>query len=290
MTSLIRTADAAYPFDYRLLPSDVGVIIGYAGGFTPHAWTLAEVMSAEAAGLVVWMNWTLPERPVDSSDGLTAANGQAGALTALGYPAEAPVFLDVEHSTWSMWPGGAKAAIATWKHTIMAARPRCSGAYAYVPWEAQFDWVANWTGVQPAALPAGCIGWQYDHALAGDSYDISIMDAALLDYRGGHPGKQHNAQEGADMFVTKIVADNHGNPLPAAQQTTCLWWPGGHDHAVTPTVYGVINRVADAGGINPLQHDRLAAHRAFTPAGPGGAAPDYHGTLSGTMAVNLTPQ
>lgn len=188
--TLILVADGAYPHPpYDFLPHDVAVWAGYLGGHTPHPWTAAEIAAVRAVGLRWWGIWTAPDRrAIDGGVGVRDAAGTVARLIELDYPHGDPVFYDVEYATWTAGPSGARSAISAWKRGLAAAGYKRT--FAYVPWSAQFDWVARWTGVRPATLPAGVVGVQYDHALHNDAYDISVFDPALI-----------NATEGADMAL-----------------------------------------------------------------------------------------
>lgn len=180
VADLLLVADGAYPQpDYSFLSAHIPVWAGYLGGHTPHDWTLAEITALRDTGRRWWGIWTAPDKQaINAGQGVTDAGDTIDRLVALGYPVTDPVFYDIEHATWTIDPAGAEAAAAQWKAAVAAAGWR--KAYWYGPLASHCDWVANWTGVRPAALPPGRIGVQYDHALSSDRYDISVFDPALL--------------------------------------------------------------------------------------------------------------
>jgi len=179
--SLILGADAAYPFDYSILPAGVAVILGYVAESqtTPHLWTAAEIAAAEATGRQWWAIVTAPERALTAVDGTRAAAAMFAALLERGYSTSRPVFYDIEHSAYAASPTGAMAARAAWLRGMVAAGWR--RAYAYLPAAAGVDWLAHWGIGRPTSLPARVIGIQYDHGLDGDRYDLSVFDPRLLE-------------------------------------------------------------------------------------------------------------
>lgn len=183
---MLLAADAAYPFDLALLPPGVTAVLGYVGqsGATPHLWSVAEIMAVQQRGYQWWPIWTVPQRALRGQDGTDAAGGMASALTGRGYPQGGPVFLDVEHSAYAADPVGAVDCALSWQHGM--AWRGWPAAYWYSSLGAPCDWVADWTGTRPTSLPVGKIGVQYDHALAGDAYDLSVFDDHLATLLGGN--------------------------------------------------------------------------------------------------------
>lgn len=211
---MLKVADAAYPFDYSILPADVVALFGYAGGSTPHAWTAAEVRAVGEAGLAWRAIWTVPQRALDVLDGDTAAAGMIAALQDLGYPLGLSVFLDVEY--WAYWanPDGATACANAWAHRMgLAGWPQ---AYWYGPVGSPCDWLAHWTGTEPAELPAGVVGVQYDHALSGDRYDLSVFVADLF----AREGTAAMPLDPNDPNDAKVIAA--ANPDQTHPDTVCL--------------------------------------------------------------------
>lgn len=178
MTRLVTVADYAWPIDPALLPDYVTAVCGYVGGSTPHVWTDAEVQRVKDSGRQWWPIWTVPQRGIGISDGNGAAVGMIEQLRLRSYPGNAPVFLDVEHSTWTANPAGAQAAIHYWKRSMQ--EEGWPNTFAYVPLEAGFDWVAYWTNTAPTILPAGWVGQQYGGEVNNGKYDLSVMDLDLL--------------------------------------------------------------------------------------------------------------
>lgn len=180
MSDLVLVADSAFPFDYSRLPSDVVCQLGYVGQLheTPHVWTADEVAHARQA-VGAWAPiWTVPPSGFTVDVGKQAGNGMASALTALNYPHDGPVFLDVEHKTWAENPSRAMDAVAAWTETMAAHR--WPNAHAYLPLAAGKGWLAHWTGIRPTSLPAGAVGLQYINALDGDRYDLSVFDRSIF--------------------------------------------------------------------------------------------------------------
>lgn len=180
MADLLTVTDSAYPFDYSILPDGVVAHCGYIGpaDCTPHIWTAAEVADLERTGRRWWAIVVAPERALTSADGAEAAAFMLADLARRGYPKSRPVFYDIEHSAYVAYPDGAKSAAVAWQVRMTGAG--WTHAYPYLPKAAGVGWLADWTGVRPTALPPGVAGVQYDHALAGDRYDISVFDPSLL--------------------------------------------------------------------------------------------------------------
>lgn len=185
-TNLVSAADAAYPFDYGILPAGVDIVLGYIGGVqaTPHIWTLEEVKACRAAGKHWYPIYTVPMRELTVTDGYLAARNSLPALAAHGIGLADPKFLDIEYSAYMANPVGALGCAAAWKAGLAAHGH--TNAWAYLPLAAGRDWLAHWTGRRPTILPAGVAGIQYDHALAGDAYDISVFRSSVFpNYTGG---------------------------------------------------------------------------------------------------------
>lgn len=199
--TLLDAADAAYPS--ATYPAAAKVILGYIGEKpgTPHVWTAAEVAAVRASGRT-WLPIDVPVQGVLSAAvGEQCAIHSIGALNALNHPHYLPVFLDVEYSSWLASKAGVLACLNQFKATMRAAgylRP-----YGYLPAAAGFDWIANWTRQRPASLPAGVIGWQYESATqAGDGWDHSVFDSALLDPPVPDPAPTPDPPEG-DIMAAK---------------------------------------------------------------------------------------
>lgn len=221
--NLRKAADMAYPIDFGLLPDDVEAILGYVGGDTPYVWTPLESEDAQRSGggRQWWPIVTLPERALRTQDGWRCAAVMLAALPEHGVSKTAPVFIDCEHDAWVANPAGAQAAIDGWK-----AQMRAGGypnTFAYVPLVAGFDWVANWTNVEPSHLPAGWIGEQYGGNSAGGAYDLSAFDSALWDMAhgatvtpGDPAGPAAGETEEDDMKLFYVTSDDgHQYIVPA---------------------------------------------------------------------------
>lgn len=177
--TLRKAADMAYPIDFKKLPKDVDAVLGYVGGDTPNIWTPLQAAQAASSrpGRVWWPIWTVPERALKTQDGWAAADGVLAALPAYAHMKSEPVFLDVEHDAWVASPVGARQCIDAWKAHMHAAG--YFHAYAYVPFVAGFDWVANWTNEAPSRIPATWIGQQYGGETGDAPYDLSVFDDSL---------------------------------------------------------------------------------------------------------------
>jgi hypothetical protein len=178
--TLHKVADGSRPHPpYDFLPAEFVAWIGYVGGHTPYVWTDQDIAGVLDTGRAWWATWTAPVgQVIGAAVGTADAAGTVAALIARNYPTSLPVFYDVEHSTWAASPAGVLAAVDAWKHGIAGAGYR--HGRAYLPWAAQMDWVALWTGVAPTSLPPNVVGIQYDHALHNDAYDASVFDLSLL--------------------------------------------------------------------------------------------------------------
>lgn len=181
MSDLVDVVDAAYPFDYRRLAGSVRVVLGYIGqaGETPHIWTQPEVDAVRVAGKVWAPIHTVPPGAFSLDAGKQAANMMREELTRYAYPSNGPVFLDVERSTYIANPQGARAGIAAWTVEMQAAGH--SHAIAYVPAEAGYGWIADWTGSRPNFLLPNELGWQWQGGPnSGLPYDQSVFDPAVF--------------------------------------------------------------------------------------------------------------
>lgn len=178
--ALVLVADAAYPFDYALLPGNVDAVAGYVGGDTPHVWSAAEIAAVRATGRWFWAIWTAPSRgqAITAAQGGIDGAGTVSALAARGYPKTDPVFYDVEYADWTADPAGARAGITAFKNTLTAAG--YPHTFAYVPYSAGFDWVAYWDNIAPSVLPAGWVGQQYGGNAVSGHADLSIFDTERL--------------------------------------------------------------------------------------------------------------
>lgn len=175
--SLILVADAAYPFDYSKLPTDVVAVAGYLGGDTPHIWTASEIATLEATGREWWGIWTAPSRGQVIPNGQGVKDGYAtvAALKAMSYDRSKPVAYDVEYANWVSSPSAAMAAIRAWKLIVRGAG--WLKAIAYVPYTADFDWVAYWDNILPTSLPNDWVGQQYG---GYPGFDLSAFNPSML--------------------------------------------------------------------------------------------------------------
>ena len=180
MTATVLAADAAFPFDYGRLPHGVSVIMGYTGqqGCTPHIWTEDEVKAAQATGRTWVPIHTPPQTGLTPDLGKQAGNLMVAELRRYQLPPHVPVFLDVEHSSWAANPAGARAAVADWQAVMRAdGHPQ---AWAYLPAQAQAQWVADWVGAAPQHFAPGVIGVQYAGNVDGGRYDLSVFSAEVF--------------------------------------------------------------------------------------------------------------
>lgn len=177
---LVDTADAAYPFDYELLPPRVRVVLGYVGesGETPHIWSTQEVAACRAAGLTWCPIIVPPQRALTRTDGIRAAQAMARALPQYGYGKGGPVFLDVERGSYDADPAGARDAVYAWRAGMR--RAGWPDAYAYWPGVGVFTWCPDWTGHRPDTLSDGVAGVQYAHADDDHPYDRSVFHPAVF--------------------------------------------------------------------------------------------------------------
>lgn len=200
---LILAADAAYPFKLSLLPAGCQVVLGYLGryGATPHLWTAAEIAVVKQSGRDWWPIWTPQQNLMGRESGIAAAAGADTACQVVGIALTRPVFIDIEAGTWSRNPAAAAATVAGFKQEMKRrGRPN---AFGYVPLAAGFDWVAHWTGLRPATLPAGWVGQQYAHAVAADAYDLSVFDLAALRQVSRNPGPAGQIEGQLEMFIVR---------------------------------------------------------------------------------------
>lgn len=179
--TLIRGVDCAFP--RASYPAWAVVVAGYAGGDTPHVWSLAEVQAVRNLGKTWWAIWTSRNGSNDilsRNDGSHDAAGMIAALPRYVYNRKSPVFYDVEPGVFDNDPTGARLAIAQWKLDMKAAG--YLSAYSYTVERQGGDWVANPTGVQPMMLPPGRVGVQYGQSSERPNpfFDYNVFDAALL--------------------------------------------------------------------------------------------------------------
>lgn len=179
--SLVKVADGLKPqADYSFLPPDVVAWAGYVGRPSIGVWTHGQVAALERTGRLWLPIWT----PGDGTS-YTRAEAQMDAaamlagLHTLGITDQRWVFLDVERSRWEGTPAATEDAAEFWCSIMRASGFPRAGWYG--PWDSSAPWRANWTGTEPSSLPAGVFGWQYDHALHNDAYDISVFDPSVLD-------------------------------------------------------------------------------------------------------------
>lgn len=180
MPDLLLAADAAYPPSYPNLPSAVKVVLGYVGGpgCTPNIWTHTEAATARRQVGTWWPIWTLPEHAVSAQYGQEAANACSKVLPGYHHPADAPVFLDVEHATIAANVHGARACIAAWVDGM--SQRGYPNAHVYASGNVGGDWQPRWGEDRPDDLPPGLVGVQYAANLDGGRYDLDVFDASLL--------------------------------------------------------------------------------------------------------------
>lgn len=202
--ALVLTADAAFPFPYANLPKGVSVVLGYVGqrGCTPHVWTASEVSSVHAHGYKWAPIWVPPMGKFTHELAEQAANGMTDALRGYAYPADGPVFLDIERHVWELAPAETVESCRTWE-AVMTDRGH-SVAVSYLPSAAGHGWAANWTGSRPASLPADLQGQQYAGNVHGGQYDLSVFRPAVFAALTGKAGADMAGLDKADQ--TWIVA------------------------------------------------------------------------------------
>lgn len=255
--TLVHVADAAYPPALATLPADLFAIAGYVGGDTPHIWSADERQTYIDHGLQWWAIWTMPERRLSVFDAEQAADGMLAALRSMAYPSHLPVLLDVEQSAWSASPLAAADAIRAWKAGMNdGGYPH---AFAYVPWAAQFDWVAYWTNVRPTTLPPGVIGWQYGGDVTG-GIDLSVFDLEAMNM---------SVQSDVEAVLNKGTAP--GQPDWAHTNQATLETVQGVLNLVRQLQGAVSNLAADvakiqSGGVDPVAiAQAIAAHVKLAP-------------------------
>lgn len=271
MVDLRRVADGAYPQpDYGFLPADVTTWAGYLGGHTPHAWTPREMAAAREAGLSWWGIWTAPVGRVFTRDMAVAeAAGTVAALVACDYSRTDPVFLDVEYSTWAADPVSCEAAVDAWRTGVAGAG--WHRTHWYGPWASSADWAAMWTGVRPASLPGGLVGWQYDHALAGDRYDVSVFDFDLIYPTGGSPMSADDVaaiNAHTDVKVQQLLGRLLGNASAAGPTLADIGSAIHSDAANVLTALTALQAHLDA-VITTLAEGAPGVHGTFTITGSG---------------------
>lgn len=209
-SELIRSVDCAYPQNWATIPDGTHVVLGYVGqdGATPHVWTLNDIESVERADLLFAPIWTPPQGHFDRNAGAAAGNATAARLRALGYPPDAPVFLDIEKHTYDAAPEAVEEGIAAWSASLTAQGPFLPVAYA--PTTRGKGWVADWTGHEPTSLPDGWDGQQYAGRVDGDRYDLSVFRPEVFTHL-------HHFTEVSDMPLNDAdkawIKENVSDPI-----------------------------------------------------------------------------
>ena len=211
---LVQAADAAYPFNLRLLPLGCNVVIGYLGqrSYTPHVWQRNEIQAVRDSGREWWGVWTPPQDDISTVGASNAIGGTINSLQLAGCRQSDPVFLDVERATYDKHRQAVAPFVGLWKSGLRKAG--WVNAFAYVPADANFDWCAHWTGIKPNALPAAWVGQQYANAVAAGAYDLSVFDPVKLGIASASPTGQVEGQ--TSMF---IVQDTTATPNREYLQT-----------------------------------------------------------------------
>lgn len=206
--ALVLAADAAYPFNLRLLPIGCNVVIGYLGerSFTPHVWKLNEIAAVRNSGREWWGVWTPPQNNITATGAALAASGAINAAQLAGMRKTDPIFLDVERGTYDAHRSQVAPFVGLWKQQMRAHG--WVNSFAYVPADANFDWVAHWTGIRPTALPAAWVGQQYANAVAAGAYDLSVFDPAKLGIVPSSPTNQGTEQQSMFIVVDKTSTPN----------------------------------------------------------------------------------
>lgn len=269
MVNLVRVADGAYPQpDYSFLPPDVKVWIGYLGGFTAHAWTDPEIAEARAKVGDWWGTWTAPNaRALTAMDGRDAAAGCLAKLVSINYPTTDPVFMDQEYAAYVASVDGAAACFAAFATGLAGAGYR--NTHWYCPYNGRGDWWAHWNAVQPMSLPAGVVGEQYDHALAGDRYDVSVFDLDLI--FGGNV-----SVNGPEKWDTADWAAVRAN-LPALANYN----PAAPDNPSVATVLHILEGIRDgAVGFDSLPSVQQAVTDAIATITTATGPSAYSGTIT----------
>ena len=268
---MIQGVDCAYP--QPSYPSWARVVCGYAGGHTVHQWTLAEVAAVHASGRVWFAIWTARnakgQPPLTAADGTQDAAAMAARLSYYQYDKNLPVFYDIEPGIFDLDPNGAKAAIGAWKAGMQ--RAGWVNAYAYTIARQGGDWIADWTNVIPASIPAGKIGVQY----GGDqgSFDYDVFADSLL----GEDVALDPNDPIVQKLLTAVAGYDPANPDAAslaALQHNLLEVRDG-----ATGFYGLANAKAD---IAALKTALTALQQQVA------KSPTLSGTLNVTGALNVT--
>lgn len=210
---LALATDSAYPYNFAQAPAGCVATLGYVGrsGYTPHVWTRAEVDEARSHGLLWWPIVTgISLGPTNALDGHINAETMITNAPLYGVSKTDPVFCDLEPDALHADMAGAAAMVAAFKSDMRAAgytRP-----YVYSTNADFIDWVADWTNVRPAILPAGRIGFQYG---GGTVYDLSVFDPSLL--LAPTPPTPPEPTSEVDMLLIEVDEKT----VPAGTQ-----WPG----------------------------------------------------------------
>lgn len=206
--ALVLAADAAYPFNLRLLPLGCNVVIGYIGerAYTPHVWKLNEIAAVRNSGREWWGVWTPPQDQITAAGAALAASGAINAAQLAGMKKTDPIFLDVERGTFDKFRTSVAPFVGLWKRTLNAHG--YVNAFGYVPADANFDWVAHWTGIRPTVLPVAWVGQQYANAVAAGAYDLSVFDPVKLGIVSTPPTNQGAEQDSMFIVVDKTTTPN----------------------------------------------------------------------------------
>lgn len=212
--ALVLAADAAYPFNLRLLPLSCNVVIGYLGerSFTPHVWKPNEIAAVRNSGREWWGVWTPPQDMISAAGAALAASGAINAAQLAGMRKTDPIFLDVERGTYDAHRSSVAPFVGLFKQQMRAHG--YVNAFGYVPAVANFDWCAHWTGIRPTALPAAWVGQQYANGVAAGAYDLSVFDPVKLGIVPTSPTNQ-----GAEQTSMFIVQDTTVTPNAEYLQT-----------------------------------------------------------------------
>lgn len=265
---LFRVADGAYPQpDYSFLPDDVHVWAGYLGGDTPHAWTHTEIAQLEAAGLTFWSIWTAPvAMSITGGQARDDAAAMAARLALYTRPLHLPVIYDIEHSSWAANPAQTTASAQLWVQLLRQAGYVNAGWYG--PCGSAAPWQACWSGDEPVQVPPGLMGIQYDHALSGDRYDISVFDDSRL-VSGGSD----------DMSAADVTAINAHTDTKIQQLLSRLL---GNADASGPTT-------ADLGALIHSNTDGVRAQLAAVAAQVKADTPDVFAAALAPLLAPLLP-
>lgn len=217
----VLVADAAYDFPLADLPKGTAAVLRYVGppDGTPHIVSVGQVEAIRRAGMVWAPIWTPAARVLSHQLGLQAGNGMVAALKAYPLLGPEPVFLDVEKHVYDADPAGCRAAVAAWQSVMHLAG--WSQAYAYLPSEANSQWVADWVDVAPHHFAPGVIGVQYQGAVHGDEYDLSVFARTvfqpLIDAQKGSPLSLTTSDKQWMVDQLALVQHNLGAKLSAYQ-------------------------------------------------------------------------